>query len=103
VRVGDLLETIDGVEVKTTDFEELAHLLLGPEGSTVRLGLRRDGKLVRETDKVTLAEVLDVFADKCTNSERNSLALRKMHVNQSLGLENLKSCESTVCCSYPNM
>ncbi|EKX49065.1 hypothetical protein GUITHDRAFT_151603 [Guillardia theta CCMP2712] len=46
VRVGDLLETIDGVEVKTTDFEELAHLLLGPEGSTVRLGLRRDGKLI---------------------------------------------------------
>eukprot|EP00282_Hemiselmis_andersenii_P033179 CAMPEP_0169452980 /NCGR_PEP_ID=MMETSP1042-20121227/14520_1 /TAXON_ID=464988 /ORGANISM="Hemiselmis andersenii, Strain CCMP1180" /LENGTH=75 /DNA_ID=CAMNT_0009564995 /DNA_START=271 /DNA_END=495 /DNA_ORIENTATION=+ len=41
LQVGDMLQTIDGKNVYRWSVNLLAPLLLGPEGTTVRLGVQR--------------------------------------------------------------
>jgi carboxyl-terminal processing protease len=44
VRVGDRIVAIDGTTIVGVPFEQALGRILGPEGSTVRLGIRREGQ-----------------------------------------------------------
>ena len=47
LRVGDRIVAIDGVSVLRVPFEKGLARIIGPEGSTVRIRVRREGRLLR--------------------------------------------------------
>mmetsp|Transcript_31357 Transcript_31357/g.74524 ORF Transcript_31357/g.74524 Transcript_31357/m.74524 type:complete len:187 (+) Transcript_31357:142-702(+) len=51
LQVSDVLQTVDGKNVYRWPVAQLAPLLLGPEGTTVRLGVQRSSKLGESAEK----------------------------------------------------